>query len=310
MIALLCPGQGAQKPGMLQPWISDPDSAALLDEFSSASGLDLADLGTNADADTIKDTAIAQPLIVAASLLSLRRLVAELGEVSTWANVAAGHSVGEFSAIAAAGVLPDAQAVDLVGVRGRAMAKAAASSPTTMAAVMGGDPDEVARTLAGFGAIGANVNGGGQIVAAGTEDQIANLRETPPPGARVVPLAVAGAFHTEHMASAAEPVNAAIADTGPADPAITLLSNADGQPVTSGDAALQSLVSQITSPVRWDLCQAYLAEQGVSLAIELAPGGVLTGLARRTLPCVKTVAIKSPDDVTTATAAVRETQER
>ncbi|MGC0251596.1 ACP S-malonyltransferase [Pseudactinotalea sp. Z1748] len=309
MIALLCPGQGAQKPGMLTPWVQTEATADLLAEFSTTSNVDLATLGSTADAETIKDTALAQPLIVAASLLALDRLTQALGPVAQWADAVAGHSVGEFTAVAAAGVLEPAEAVRLVATRGRAMAEAAAQRPTGMAAVVGGTPEDVSTALAGAGLVGANINGGGQVVAAGTTEAITKLQQSPPAGARVIPLAVAGAFHTEHMAGATAPVGAAIDGLRPEDPEITLLSNADGQPVTEGRDALARLVTQITAPVRWDLCQGYLREAGVRLVIELAPGGVLTGLARRTLPGVQTVAIKTPDDIEAAVAAVQSVKE-
>lgn len=310
MIALLCPGQGAQKPGMLTPWLDEPATASSLDEFSAAADIDLRELGTTADAETIKDTALAQPLIVAASLLSLGRLTSELGPVHQWAGITAGHSVGEFAAAAVAGVISPERAVQLVAVRGRAMADAAALTPTSMAAVVGGEAAEVSEALAGFGLTEANVNGGGQVVAAGTTDQLAALAENPPARVRVIPLAVAGAFHTQHMATATGPVADALQATDSADPQITLLSNADGAAVPDAQTVTDRLVSQITSPVRWDLCQETLRTEGVQLAIELAPGGVLTGLARRTLPGVQSVAIKSPQDIPTALDAVRAHQEQ
>lgn len=294
---------------MLTPWVQAEATADLLTTFATTSNVDLQTLGSTADAETIKDTALAQPLIVAASLLALDRLSQALGPVSQWADAVAGHSVGEFAAVAAAGVLEPAEAVRLVATRGRAMATAAAERPTGMAAVVGGTPEAVSTALAGAGLVGANINGGGQVVAAGTIEAIGELSQNPPTGARVIPLAVAGAFHTEHMASATEPVRAAIEGLRPADPQITLLSNADGQPVTEGSEALARLVTQITAPVRWDLCQDYLREAGVRLVIELAPGGVLTGLARRTLPGVQTVAIKTPDDIEAAVAAVQAVKE-
>lgn len=294
---------------MLTPWVQAEATADLLTEFSTTSNVDLQMLGDTADAETIKDTALAQPLIVAASLLALDRLSQALGPVPQWADAVAGHSVGEFAAVAAAGVLEPAEAVRLVAIRGRAMAEAAARRPTGMAAVVGGTPDEVSTALAGAGLVGANINGGGQVVAAGTTEAIAELQQNPPAGARVIPLAVAGAFHTEHMASATAPVSAAIEGLRPDNPEITLLSNADGRPVTEGSSALARLVAQITAPVRWDLCQDYLLESGVRLVVELAPGGVLTGLARRTLPGVQTVAIKTPDDIEAAVAAVQAVKE-
>ena len=300
MIALLCPGQGAQAPGMLSAWLQVDGLAALLGSYVEASGIDLLTLGTTADAETIKDTAVAQPLIVATSLLSLAALTARAGSHRHWAGAVAGHSVGEFAAAAVAGVLTATDALRLVAVRGRAMAEAAARTPTGMSAVLGGDAAEVARMLAELNLVGANVNGGGQVIAAGTLEDLQRLRGTPPARARVMPLQVAGAFHTSHMSSAVDVVAGAAAAISPADPELVLLSNADGAPVADGAAALTGLVRQISSPVRWDLCQEQLLSTGVTAVIELVPGGVLTGLARRTLPGVEAVALKSPADLEAA----------
>ncbi|TDE90005.1 ACP S-malonyltransferase [Occultella glacieicola] len=304
MIAVLSPGQGAQSPGMLAPWLElDGTTGSLSDEldgYADAVGLDLRALGTTADADTIKDTAVAQPLIVATSLLALSALQARVGDVNGWAIATAGHSVGEFAAVAAAGVLPATDALRLVAVRGSAMAHAAAAEPTGMSAVVGGDAGDVLDTLSAYDLVAANVNGGGQIVAAGALPALAALAAEPPAKARVIPLAVAGAFHTRYMASAVDAVAAAAAALTPADPRLTLLSNADGAAVASGADALAALVRQISAPVRWDLCQQTLVERGVQAAIELAPGGVLTGLARRTMRGVETIALKSPADLDAA----------
>jgi len=309
VIALLCPGQGAQKPGMLDAWLEQDSAGERLDRMAEAIGLDLHYLGTTADAETIKDTAVAQPLLAATSLLALSALTQRLGPVREWASVVAGHSVGEFAAAAATGVLTEPEALSLVTVRGRAMADAAAQSPSGMSAVVGGDPDEVTAALHHHRLTAANVNGGGQTVAAGDNADLQALADNPPARARVVPLPVAGAFHTQHMAPAVAYVAQAATQIEPREPETVLLSNADGQPMTDGATALASLVAQITSPVRWDLCQDYLSEHQVGAVIELAPGGVLTGLARRTLPGVPAVALKSAADLDAAVAAVTAAKE-
>lgn len=311
MLVVVSPGQGAQSPGMLAPWLELPVVAETIARASSTTGLDLVAHGTTSDADTIRDTAVAQPLLVASALASLRAVLdadadtpfAQLlgGRV----DAVAGHSVGELAAAAAAGVLSQDDALSLVAVRGAAMARAAAVTPTGMAAVLGGDPDEVLSTLAGHALVPANVNGGGQVVAAGTVEAVAALVAAPPTRARVVPLQVAGAFHTEHMAPAVAELRAAAAGVSPADPVVALLSNADGVVVGSGADALRRIVAQVAHPVRWDLCQATLLALGVTGLLELAPGGVLTGLARRTLPGVETVALKSPADLDAARDLVR-----
>jgi len=282
---------------MLAPWLEVPELRQRLERYAEVTELDLVALGTTADADTIRDTRVAQPLIVAASLLSLHALTLE--DVPE-ADVTAGHSVGELAAAAVAGVLTDEQALVLVRERGRAMADAAAARPTGMTAVVGGKPDEVAEALARHGLTAANVNGGGQVVAAGTAEQLEALAADPPARARVIPLQVAGAFHTEHMGPAVDRVRDAASSLAPADPRLTLLSNADGAVVTSGAETLERLVTQVANPVRWDLCCEQLLALGVTGVVELCPGGVLTGLARRTLPGVETVAVKGPEDLPAA----------
>lgn len=295
---------------MLAPWLELDGVTDLLAGLSDAAEVDLLTLGTTADAETIKDTKVAQPLIVATSLVSLHALEARAGARATWAQVAAGHSVGEFAAATAAGVLSAADALRLVGVRGRAMAQAAEDAPTGMSAVVGGTPEDVQAALAAHDLVGANVNGGGQVVAAGLLTDLAALADDPPARARVVPLAVAGAFHTEHMAPAVQAVRTAAAQVTASDPALQLLSNADGAALTSGAEALERLVAQISAPVRWDLCQATMLSARVTAAVELAPGGVLAGLARRSMRGVETVALKSPDDLDAAADLItRSTEE-
>jgi len=298
VLAVLSPGQGSQTPGMLRPWLDDPALDTLVGEMSEAARLDLRTLGTTADAATITDTAVAQPLIVAASLVSF----AALG-VTT--DVAAGHSVGELAALAVAGVVTPADAVALAGVRGRAMAEAASAVETGMSAVVGGSRDEVLDAISRAGAVVANVNSGGQVVAAGTPAQLAELAAAPPSRARVIPLAVAGAFHTSYMARAVDAVREAAAALEPHDPTATLLSNRDGAVVETGRDALDRIVSQITSPVRWDLCSERIAALGVGGRVELCPGGVLTGLAKRELRGIPACAITSPDDLDAARAIAK-----
>ncbi|GAA1894191.1 ACP S-malonyltransferase [Lapillicoccus jejuensis] len=299
MLAIVCPGQGSQTPGFLTPWLELDGLRDRLAGWSDALGTDLVAHGTTSDAETIKDTAVAQPLIVAAGLLTADALGA-----SDRAGVLAGHSVGEFTAAALAGVLTEQDAVRLVGVRGRAMAQASALTPTGMSAVLGGDPDEVAAALERHGLTPANANGAGQTVAAGTMGQLAALAADPPTRARVIPLSVAGAFHTHHMAPAVDALRDAAAEVTPADPRTTLLSNRDGAAVGSGSDALERLVSQVSNPVRWDLTMATLLELGVTGLLELAPAGTLTGIAKRAMKGVELVALKTPDDLDAARALV------
>ncbi|MEU6930698.1 ACP S-malonyltransferase [Streptomyces sp. NPDC046385] len=295
MLVLVAPGQGAQTPGFLTPWLELPGAADRVAAWSDAIGLDLAHYGTKADADEIRDTAVAQPLLVAAGLLS----AAALGDVAPGA--VAGHSVGEFTAAAFAGVLDDTAALRLVRTRGLAMAEAAAITKTGMSALLGGDPEVTVPHLEKLGLTPANVNGAGQIVAAGTLEQLAALAEDKPEGVRrVVALQVAGAFHTHHMAPAVEKLAAAAQELSPADPAVRYVSNKDGQVVTGGGEVIARLVGQVANPVRWDLCMETFKELGVTGLIEVCPGGTLTGLAKRALPGVPTVALKTPDDLDAA----------
>ncbi|MGX1490006.1 ACP S-malonyltransferase [Streptomyces tendae] len=301
MLVLVAPGQGAQTPGFLTPWLELPGAADRLGAWSDAIGLDLAHYGTQADADAIRDTAVAQPLLVAAGLLS----AAALGDIVPGA--VAGHSVGEITAAAYAGVLDDTAALTLVRRRGLAMAEAAAITETGMSALLGGDPEVSVAHLEKLGLTPANMNGAGQIVAAGTMEQLAALNEDKPEGVRkVVPLKVAGAFHTHHMGPAVEKLAEAAKELVPADPTVAYVSNKDGRTVTTGTEVLERLVGQVANPVRWDLCMETFKELGVTALIEACPGGTLTGLAKRALPGVKTLALKTPDDLDAARELVAE----
>lgn len=296
VLSLLAPGQGSQTPGMLTPWLAEPGTADRVGAWSDAIGLDLVALGTTATAEEITDTAITQPLVVAAALLSYEQLRARYGDLPA-DTVVAGHSVGELAAAAIAGVITDDEAVRLAAIRGAEMAKACAIEPTTMAAVLGGDEAEVLARLEDYELIPANRNAAGQIVAAGAVANIDKLVDNAPEKARIRKIPVAGAFHTHFMAPAQEAVAAAAAQITPADPTRTLLSNSDGRPVTSGAEALAKLVSQVTSPVRWDLCSAYLREEGADAIVELTPGGTLVGIAKRELKGVPARAVKVPADL-------------
>ncbi|MGW5059980.1 ACP S-malonyltransferase [Streptomyces sp. NPDC004096] len=301
MLVLVAPGQGAQTPGFLTPWLELPGAADRIAAWSDAIGLDLAHYGTQADAEAIRDTAVAQPLLVAAGLLS----AAALGD--TVPGAVAGHSVGEITAAAFAGVLDETAALMLVRRRGLAMAEAAASTPTGMSALLGGEPTTTIPHLEGLGLTPANVNGAGQIVAAGTLEQLAALEADKPEGVRrVVPLKVAGAFHTHHMAPAVDALARAAEALTPAMPRVAYVSNKDGQVVETGAEVLQRLVGQVANPVRWDLCMETFEKLGVTAMIEVCPGGTLTGIAKRALPGVATLALKTPDDLDAARDLVAE----
>lgn len=294
VLAIVAPGQGAQTPGFLAPWLEDGDLAARLASLSEVSELDLAQFGTKADAETIRDTAIAQPLLVASALLTARAL---LGTDVTSIGVTAGHSVGELAAMAIAGAISDEDAMLLVRERGRAMAEASAARPTSMTAVVSGDRDEVLAAIEAAGCTPANNNGTGQIVAAGTVEQLELLAQNPPRRARLVPLSVAGAFHTVHMEPAVAHLRSVAESVQTSDPRIALLTNADGTVVTSGADALARMVNQVANPVRWDLCMATMDAMGVTGLLELAPAGTLTKIAQRNLKGVALFHLNSPDQL-------------
>ena len=285
---------------MLTPWLALPPVVASLEAMSDSAGLDLVTLGSTASADEIKDTAVTQPLVVATTLVAAAELVLPADAP------AAGHSVGELAAASLAGVLDPLDAVRLAAVRGHAMARCCAQAATSMSAVLGGEVDTVLAALSGKGLVGANVNGAGQIVAAGAVDALTALAADPPPGSRIIPLSVAGAFHTAYMAGAQDDLAAQVASLAFADPTRPLLTNSDGSVVTSGAAYLSLLVNQVTSPVRWDLCMAALARLGVTGVIEFPPAGTLVGLVKRELKGVATMAVKTPDDLDAAAAFVAE----
>jgi [acyl-carrier-protein] S-malonyltransferase len=304
VLVIAAPGQGAQTPGFLASWLELPGVAERLATWSELAGCDLVRYGTTGDADEIRDTAVAQPLLVAAALAAAGALGAGLaGEpdsVSAGGTIVAGHSVGELAAGAIGGIVTAPDALRLVGVRGRAMAEAAAAEPTSMTAVLGGDRDAVLASIAAHGLTPANINAAGQIVAAGTTEQLAAFAADPPAGARLRPLQVAGAFHTRHMAPAEAALRDAAASADVHDPVLTVLSNRDGAAVRTGADWLARICTQVSAPVRWDMCMATMSSLGATAFIELPPAGTLSGLARRALPGVELLAMKTPEDLEAA----------
>jgi [acyl-carrier-protein] S-malonyltransferase len=314
MLLIAAPGQGAQAPGFLREWLELPGFSERLGSWSELAGCDLIRYGTTADADEIRDTAVAQPLLVAAAIAAAAEFLGGLGQPGQPADgtagyglatsaaeagvgATAGHSVGELAAGAIAGAVSPDEAIRLVRVRAQAMADAAAAEATGMTAVLGGDEQAVLASIESHGLTPANVNAAGQIVAAGTMDQLAAFAADPPPGARLRPLSVAGAFHTRHMAPAVAALRDAAAAVPPHDPALALLSNRDGAVVRSGSDWLERIVTQVGAPVRWDRCMQTMTSLGVTALIELPPAGTLTGLARRALPGVRTAGLKGPGDL-------------
>ena len=311
MLVLVAPGQGSQRPGMLDGWLDAPAAAEEVAAWSELTGLDLAALGTTADAATVQDTAHAQPLLVTLGLLSATALATATDlPREQLADAYAGHSVGELTASAVADVLTDDEAVQLVAFRGAAMARAAAESPGGMSAVLGGDPVVVSERLVELGLTAANVNAAGQVVAAGPPHLLEQLSAQPPAGARVRPLPVAGAFHTAQMAPAAVVLADVARQISAGSPSAPVVANADGMAYLDGPSLLARIVGQVAAPVRWDAAQRTMAAMGVTGLLELAPGGTLTGLARRELPGVATFAVKSPADLQAAAAFVAEHRQR
>ncbi len=294
MLAVVAPGQGAQTPGFLTPWLEIPAAAAVIERAEAVTGLALVRLGTEGSADEIRDTAVAQPLLVVAALAS----AAALGLPSTNRGlVLAGHSIGELPAAVLAGALSADAAMALAHERGAAMAAACAAADTGMTAVLGGDPTEVDDALAAAGLVAANRNGAGQVVAAGPRAGLDRLAADPPAKARLRPLEVAGAFHTAAMRPAQTALAGIAAEVVFSDPSAPLLSNADGAVVDDAEDLRRRLVAQVAAPVLWDACMTRMAGLGVTAMLELAPGGTLVGLAKRALRGVETVALKTPDDV-------------
>jgi [acyl-carrier-protein] S-malonyltransferase len=306
MLVIAAPGQGAQAPGFLAPWLELPGVADRFASWSELTGCDLIKYGTTAGAEEIRDTAIAQPLLVAAAIAAAELLLDGLDSAGQLTGVVAGHSVGELAAGAIAGALSPEDAMRLVSVRGQAMAGAAATEPTGMTAVLGGDEDTVLAAIEAAGLTAANVNGAGQIVAAGPIDKLAAFAANPPPRTRLRPLSVAGAFHTTYMASAVHALRAAATSVGISDPALPLLSNADGSVVRTGTDWLELITAQVSMPVRWDKCMQQMSQLGVTALIELPPAGTLTGLARRALPGVRLVSLKGPADLENAREIIAE----
>ena len=297
MIVVVSPGQGSQTPGFLEPWLDVAGVREHIESLSDAAKVDLIKHGTVSDADTIRDTEIAQPLIVAASIVTGALIVNGRRES---VSAVAGHSVGEFAAAQLAGILSDTDAIRLVGVRGRAMAAEASTIATGMSALLGGDLDAIEARLTELGLTAANMNGGGQVVVAGELDALAALAAEPVAGTRVIPLQVAGAFHTSFMAGAVEVLRDAAEVVVPANPTLPIYTNRDGSRVSSGKEFLDLLVGQVSNPVRWDLCMESFEADGVTGIIELAPAGALVGLVKRGIKGLPTVAVKTPDDLAAA----------
>lgn len=301
MLALLAPGQGSQVPGFLSPWLEDANAAELIASWSDAIGLDLQHLGTTASADEIRDTANAQPLLVAGGLIGTIRLLAngdkKINNLPSPISYVAGHSVGEITAAAISGVLDPISAMKLVHLRGAQMATAAKGSNTGMSAVLGGERDLVISAINAAGLTAANENGGGQIVAAGSLSALESFSQNPPEGSRIRALAVSGAFHTSTMLPAVSHLASFASSMETSNSSPPFISNKDGAVIETGRDILDRIVGQIAGPVRWDLCMETLAKCGVTGVIEVPPAGTLVGLVKRAQSEIETFILKSPEDL-------------
>lgn len=304
MIAIVCPGQGSQSAGFLAPWLELDSFRETIELLEATSGVALIKHGTVSDADTIRDTAIAQPLIVSAGIASAAALFSGAQATESGIYGVAGHSVGEITAAAISGVLSNEDAMRFVTKRGSAMASAAALEQTSMAAVVGGVEAEVLAKLSSLSLEPANFNGAGQIVAAGSADAIEKLKAEAPAGSRVIPLQVAGAFHTRFMHPAVESLSEFSKTLEPADPKLKLWTNSSGETEADGREFVRLMVSQVSSPVRWDLCMSSMVAHGVTALIELCPAGTLVGLAKRSMPGVETLAVKTPENIAAALSLI------
>lgn len=304
MIVVVCPGQGSQTPGFLAPWLELPTFKSSLLAMQEASGIDLVAHGTISDADTIRDTAVAQPLIVGAGVAALNALLDGRSAAEAGISGVAGHSVGEITAAVVSGVFDSETGIKFVNERGQAMAKAASLELTTMAAVLGGEQTDVEAKLAELELEPANYNGSGQIVAAGSAAAIAELQANPLAGTRVIPLQVAGAFHTRFMKPAVDVLSNYSKTIQINNPSLSLWSNNGGRLITSGAEFVDLMVNQVSSPVRWDLCMQAMVNAGVTAVIELAPAGTLVGLAKRAMPGVETLAVKTPENLEAALSLI------
>jgi [acyl-carrier-protein] S-malonyltransferase len=303
MICIACPGQGSQAPGFLEPWLEIPAFKQSIEQSSATVDLDLIHFGTAANAEAIRDTKIAQPLIVAAGIASYQALRNKLGD-SLKVSATAGHSVGEITAAFVSGIFDSQTALKFVQRRGIEMANAAALSPSSMAAVVGGDSEVVLAHLDSVGLFAANYNGAGQIVAAGATDLVSNLVSSAPAGSRVIQLQVAGAFHTSFMEPARPSLKEFATDLKVLDPAISIWSNSNGQLVESGQMFLDLMVNQVSNPVRWDKTMESMTSANVSVMIELLPGGALSGIAKRAMPNTVAIALKTPADLDKVAEAI------
>jgi [acyl-carrier-protein] S-malonyltransferase len=304
LLAVVAPGQGSQSVGMLSPWVTDSKAKELVESWSSLISVDLLKLGQSGNAEEIKSTDNAQLLIFITSILSSLHL--DFQNAKDGSIIFAGHSVGEFAAYSIAGAFESDQALKIVARRGQSMLAATnAFSKTGMSAVLGGNKDEVISYLREFDLIPANINSNGQIIAAGTLENLDRLANTPLTGTRVRPLEVSAAFHTKYMEPAISQFKEIFNEIKINNSSQIILSNKNGEVLSNPVEIIENLINQVISPVRWDLCQAKMVDLGVTGMLELAPGGTLCGIAKKEIPSVETFAIKSPEDIQGANDFIR-----
>lgn len=287
---LVFPGQGSQKPGFLEPWVINDAFKSIVESHSETIGMDLIHMGTKASQEEIAQTSVTQPLIVSASIASVRTVFNEK-QLANF-DAMAGHSVGEFAVAALAGIITDEQAMKLVSLRANAMQKAADENMTGMAAAIGSDLGELKSKLGHLDI--ANYNGANQYVIAGAQSDLEKIKEDPPAGFRIIPLAVTGAFHTGYMEPAKQELATHFDDIDAKDPKVRVLSNRDGQEVASGEEFMKSLLKQVSSPVRWDKCMETI--NGAQIVVEAAPSGVLSNLLKKSIDDAQIYSLKTADD--------------
>jgi len=301
LLAVVAPGQGSQQPAMFNSWIEIPENYQKLKEFSEISNLDLIYFGTKATKEEISNTEITQPLLTALSLISFANL--NLDDKSS--VIFAGHSVGEFSASTFSEFLTEEQAMRLVTLRGKLMNDATKESEQTgMAAVLGGDKNIIIERLKEIQLYAANINSQGQIIASGKLSKINELIRNPIEKTKVIKLDVSGAFHTPYMQNAKDKFETEMKNQKFQDSNLKLLSNYDGKLISNSQDLKSKITNQLTNSVRWDLCQETMMNSEVTGLLEVAPGGVLSGIAKKAMNQVEVMAIKTPDDIESANAFI------
>lgn len=299
MLAIIAPGQGSQSQKMLESWLIDEDTKNFVNNISQTLNYDFTHYGIFAGQDEINQTQNTQPLLVLNSLISFDKL--NLDPQKLKKVIFAGHSVGEIVSYCLSGIISKSEALEISILRGKAMSNNLDSqNQTGMAAIIGELDNHITNLIESFDLQIANKNSSQQTVVGGLLDNINNLIDSKPNGIRIIKLSVSAAFHTNFMNKASEIFQSGLEKFNFKDPLNQIISNFDGLELKNGDLAKQRLIGQLTSSVRWDLCQKKFVEMGVTGILELSPGGVLAGISKRENPNIETFAIKTPEDISGA----------